>query len=289
MTNNSTGNLNGELNIVHSHFQNTAGTAAQVENYEASMTNFGTIGVHDAFLSVMINKSTGTVTNAIIGTNYELENDNTTPGSIALYAAIQMSAMAGGGSLPTTYEFLQNTDANASSVSLGTFTLGSLTPQTSNLLRITGPDSSSGTIPFIVAGPVGNILYADDAGAVHMNSVLSVGINNNWGKLLFGNTTSGAIQHSAPSSGALSGTVTLPNATTTLAGLAVAETFTAAQTFSASGGIVVGASGPTISSGAGAPSATQPVGSLYLNTSGSSGSRLYVSAGGGSWNAVSGV
>jgi len=58
---------------------------------------------------------------------------------------------------------------------------------------------------------------------------------------------------------------------------------------SATGGITVGSSGPTLTSGSGAPSATQPVGSLYLNTSGSSGSRLYVSAGSGSWNAVSGV
>jgi hypothetical protein len=58
---------------------------------------------------------------------------------------------------------------------------------------------------------------------------------------------------------------------------------------SATGGITVGASGPTLTSGSGAPSATQPVGSLYLNTSGSTGSRLYVSAGSGTWNAVAGV
>jgi hypothetical protein len=58
---------------------------------------------------------------------------------------------------------------------------------------------------------------------------------------------------------------------------------------SASEGITLGSSGPTLTSGSGVPSAAQPVGSLYLNTSGSTGSRLYVSAGGGSWNAVSGV
>jgi hypothetical protein len=50
-----------------------------------------------------------------------------------------------------------------------------------------------------------------------------------------------------------------------------------------------GGSGPTWTSGAGAPSSSQPNGSLYSRTDGSTGSRLYVSAGGGSWNAVSGV
>lgn len=49
------------------------------------------------------------------------------------------------------------------------------------------------------------------------------------------------------------------------------------------------ATGPTWTTGAGAPSSTQPIGSLYSNTSGASGARLYVSAGGGTWNAVAGV
>jgi mucin-19 len=52
---------------------------------------------------------------------------------------------------------------------------------------------------------------------------------------------------------------------------------------------VGGTTGPTWSSGAGVPSSTQPAGSLYSNTSGASGSRLYVSAGAGTWNAVAGV
>lgn len=49
------------------------------------------------------------------------------------------------------------------------------------------------------------------------------------------------------------------------------------------------ASGATITSGTDAPSSTQPAGSLYLRAGGSSGSRLYISAGAGSWNAVAGV
>lgn len=45
---------------------------------------------------------------------------------------------------------------------------------------------------------------------------------------------------------------------------------------------------PNISSGVGAPSAVQPNGSLYMNYTGTTGSRLYVSNG-STWTAVSGV
>lgn len=57
------------------------------------------------------------------------------------------------------------------------------------------------------------------------------------------------------------------------------------------GSIRIGAAstGPTWSSGAGVPASTQPVGSLYSNTSGAAGARLYVSAGGGTWTAIAGV
>jgi hypothetical protein len=42
----------------------------------------------------------------------------------------------------------------------------------------------------------------------------------------------------------------------------------------------------TITSGAGAPSSTQPNGSLYLRTDGGASTRLYVSEGGGTWSAI---
>jgi len=50
-----------------------------------------------------------------------------------------------------------------------------------------------------------------------------------------------------------------------------------------------GGTGPTWTGGTGAPAATLPVGSLYSRTDGGSGARLYVSAGGGTWNPVAGV
>lgn len=44
---------------------------------------------------------------------------------------------------------------------------------------------------------------------------------------------------------------------------------------------------PTITSGAGAPSSTQPNGSLYLRTDGAANTRVYISEGGGTWAAIS--
>jgi hypothetical protein len=47
--------------------------------------------------------------------------------------------------------------------------------------------------------------------------------------------------------------------------------------------------GPCIVSGSGVPSAAFPKGSVYLNLTGGVGTHLYVSNGGGTWNAVAGV
>ena len=46
---------------------------------------------------------------------------------------------------------------------------------------------------------------------------------------------------------------------------------------------------PDWTSGAGAPAATKPVGSLYSRVGGALGATLYVSRGGGTWAAVAGV
>lgn len=54
----------------------------------------------------------------------------------------------------------------------------------------------------------------------------------------------------------------------------------------ATGGVEFGASGPTITAGAGAPSHTPPNGSIYLRTDGTASTTLYVRAG-GAWTALS--
>ena len=54
--------------------------------------------------------------------------------------------------------------------------------------------------------------------------------------------------------------------------------------------LVVGAlTGPTLTTGLGAPTSAAPLGSLYVNASGAIGSTLYVARGGGTWHAVAGV
>jgi hypothetical protein len=53
--------------------------------------------------------------------------------------------------------------------------------------------------------------------------------------------------------------------------------------------LTVNASGPTIRSGTGAASGTQPRGSVWMRTDGGVGTTMYVSQGGGTWNAVAGV
>jgi hypothetical protein len=47
--------------------------------------------------------------------------------------------------------------------------------------------------------------------------------------------------------------------------------------------------GPTIRAGTGAATGTQPSGSLWLRTDGTTANRLYVTSGGGTWLAVAGV
>jgi len=55
------------------------------------------------------------------------------------------------------------------------------------------------------------------------------------------------------------------------------------------GVVTAGAGAATWNSGTGAPTATRPIGSLYSRTDGAVGTTLYVSQGGGTWAAVSGV
>lgn len=53
--------------------------------------------------------------------------------------------------------------------------------------------------------------------------------------------------------------------------------------------LMLSAGSITWTTGSGAPSGTQPVGSLYSNLTGAVGATLYVSRGGGTWTAVAGV
>jgi hypothetical protein len=48
-------------------------------------------------------------------------------------------------------------------------------------------------------------------------------------------------------------------------------------------------SNPNIMTGAGVPGSTRPIGSIFIRTDGTVGATIYVSAGGGTWNAIAGV
>lgn len=72
----------------------------------------------------------------------------------------------------------------------------------------------------------------------------------------------------------------------TIDGAIIGGTTPAAATVTA---LTVNTSGPTVRSGTGAASGTQPKGSLWLRTDGGVGTTLYVSQGAGTWNAVAGV
>ena len=54
-------------------------------------------------------------------------------------------------------------------------------------------------------------------------------------------------------------------------------------------GVGSSVTGPNIRAGTGAASGTQPSGSIWIRTDGAAGSRIYVSAGGGTWAAIAGV
>lgn len=90
------------------------------------------------------------------------------------------------------------------------------------------------------------------------------------------------IGNTTPSTGAFT-TLSATGAVSFSTTLAVTQTVTAASF------VTGGSGGPTWTSGAGVPASTQPKGSLYSRTGGGVGSTLYVTQGGGVWNAVAGV
>lgn len=125
-----------------------------------------------------------------------------------------------------------------------------------------------------------DIRFDDSTGVMELNdnnpdttvwkSVSDIG-SNNVSYLLVGITTDGNINL---------GDVL------TVTGIDTPSTSTAA--FSGSVGIG-GSSGPTWTNGSTVPTSIQPIGSLYSQTNGSTGSTLYVSQGSGTWNPVAGV
>ncbi len=164
------GTATGEINVLHTYLEIEAGAIInQAENNEISMHNFGTIsGGWAGQIVLPVNESAATAAN-LIGTKYALTNANAASGSIALYAAIDNEAMSGGGSLPTTYLFLRNADANAAIVTLGAMAIGALAAPAAGIsLQINGAGSDSSTFPLLIKNAAAaNAFYVDDGGTVH--------------------------------------------------------------------------------------------------------------------------
>jgi hypothetical protein len=100
------------------------------------------------------------------------------------------------------------------------------------------------------------------------------------GKLILNNAAGGGNVVSLQSNASDIFTVTTGVATVT---------FGNALQVAAASGIVGGASGPTITWGAGVPSFTAPSGSIRVRTDGTAAARIYVNQSGSSWAAVAGV
>ena len=146
----------------------------------------------------------------------------------------------------------------------GAFILSSITNNISNWLTLGG---ATGTFATLIATTNGVTATLGNIVATAGNIVATAGNIS---------TTAGSI------TSATTVTATLGNITTTNGNFVAATAGT---------GFKLGAAGPIIVTGAGAPGAlVQPAGSLYLNTTGNTvATRLYISAGAGTWVAITTV
>ena len=216
-----TGTLTGEaFNIVHPFVNIGAGVTISggAEIFEASATNSGNIsGVLSGSLNIFTNNSAGIANFTAYKTS--IVNNNVTAGSMPNYTGFECSGVTGSGSAPTFNWCMVNRDSTASIVTVGGVRIGGLGNSNGpGTLAIYGPDTAAGTFPLFIKSSTSNLFYVADDGSTTVGlGQLSLGAGTSWGKLLFNNTTSGQLQLSAPSSGALSGVLTLPNTTGTLA------------------------------------------------------------------------
>lgn len=229
------GKANAEINTFYSDFVMNSGqtSTSTVENYEAKVENSGTLNAYSHYIGLSLNNAGGTIT-TLYGSKYNLINSNSTAGAVATYAAIDMEPLSGGGSTPTAYYFLRGADSLAGSAFLGNVAIGSLAVPSNVLFDIKGADTSGSTTSVkITDSASANILVITNDGLVRVaKSSLVLGqAGSVVGKAIFQNATSGNLTIQA-ATGALSGTLTLPNVTDTLAVIGTTQTFSAKQSFS---------------------------------------------------------
>lgn len=202
VTLNGPGAVTAEINLFHSDLTVASGGSITgsgfAENYEAKFTNSGAVSHFQNFLGLTFNLAGGTITSDNWGAKFQLSNANASAGSVAAYAAIDMEAEIGGGSVPTNYYLIRNNEPNASLNTMGNIAIGTLSPQSSNKLFVLGSDTSSGTFPVVVKNSTpANILLLGDDGS------MTVGLSGGSS----GFTSNGSINISSGSVYKVNGTV----------------------------------------------------------------------------------
>ncbi len=182
VTLNGTGTLSNEVNLVHSYFENDGSVtvSGSAETFEASALNNATIsGIFDDYLALFHNGASGT-TNFVYGVKGQLVNDNTTAASVANYALIDLEAMSGAGSAPTSAYVIRNNWSLASINTIGGIAIGTLTPQPAGTLFVSGPDTSGGTALFDLKNSAATDLFQvrDDGTVVMLSDFTTSGAVN---------------------------------------------------------------------------------------------------------------
>lgn len=173
VTLNGPGAQNAEVNAGHQYIQvNSGATFGTGENNETSFfNNGGTVNSAGQYTALFNNGAAGTVTQNI-GLSGSLTNSNSTAGAIGVYKFISFAPMSGGGSVPTNYSFLSNTEPNASSSLLGKFWIGTVGVGQS-IVGIKGTDNLNATWLFDLENAAGThlMLTRDDG---------STAVSGNW-------------------------------------------------------------------------------------------------------------
>lgn len=235
---NGPGTMSHEINILHDNGQIFPGaTWTSGEGLESSMFNQGTIsGNYDGSLTTIDNQSAATAV-TLRGFHALLKQDNAAGGAVGTWEAFECDNIGGAGSNPTNDYCLRNDDANATIATLGNVLIGGVGfPAAGASLDIHATDSAGGTLGLRMQNSSAVLqFYVTNSGNAFFQQKVSLGSGTTAGFIQFQTTTSGdqVLLQAGPGNGAGATNVLIPQGTaTTLAGLAVVETFTAAQTFS---------------------------------------------------------
>lgn len=178
---NGPGTANGEINVFHGNLTiNPGATVFGGEAIEGKIENSGTVGNGGVSLGLYYWRNTATGQASVaFGTKYQLVNENSTPGAVTTYAAIDNEAMTGGGSAPTNNAFIRNGDPTGYILSLAGMSLGTFgTPDPGMFLKIAGSDNSNSTFPVKIYNLAAqNLFLLDNAGKAYFGTGLQTTID----------------------------------------------------------------------------------------------------------------